>query len=163
MNKCVLLLGGNLGDITTNFQKSQKLLNNKGIKTIQASSLYQSKAWGFESNDLFLNQVIVCSTALNAKACLEITQCVEQKVGRKIKSTNLNYSSRLIDIDILFFNDELIETEELIVPHPRLHLRNFTLFPLMELMPEYIHPKLKKSIDWLCNHSKDKDLCQKIY
>jgi 2-amino-4-hydroxy-6-hydroxymethyldihydropteridine diphosphokinase len=99
---------------------------------------------------------------LKPHECLKATQSVEQAIGRKEKSQNLVYSSRLIDIDILFYNDEIIDTKDLTIPHPRLHLRNFTLQPLNELMPEYIHPKLKKSIEWLCQNSEDKDLCKRI-
>ncbi len=162
MNKCVLLLGGNLGNVAVHFKTSQQLLSEQGFDIVGQSSLYQSEPWGFEAKDLFLNQVLICQTRLSPHMCLEVTQGIEQSIGRKTKSRNLNYSSRLIDIDILFYNNDIVETNDLTIPHPRLHLRNFTLLPLLELMPDYIHPKLKKSIEWLCQNSEDKDLCEKV-
>jgi len=161
MNKIVLLLGGNLGNIKYNFEQALKYIS-KNIGTVSnTSNLYQSKAWGFESKDLFLNQVVLTESTLSPIQLLEQTQSIENLVGRKKKTRNLEYSSRLIDIDILFYNNEIIESDRLSIPHPRLHLRNFTLFPLQEILPDYTHPKLKKSITWLTENSVDKSECTK--
>ncbi len=162
MNKIVLLLGGNLGNIKFNFDNAIQHISKNIGSISKVSHLYQSKAWGFESNDLFLNQVVLAESTLNPLELLSQTQNIENLIGRKEKTKNLNYSSRLIDIDILFYNDEIIELEQLIIPHPRLHLRNFTLLPLLEILPNYIHPKLKKDISWLANNSVDKSECIKI-
>ena len=162
MNRAVLLLGGNLNNPRENFKKSCTEIN-KNIGTIsQKSSLYESEAWGFESEYLFLNQVIIVNTKLNAFDLLKATQEIERKIGRKEKTQSQIYSSRLIDIDILFFNNDIIETKDLIVPHAKLHLRNFTLLPLKELIPEFIHPVLNKSIIWLTDNSIDNNQCLKL-
>jgi len=156
MNSTFLLLGGNLGHIQENFSQAINLISNKIGSISQQSRLYQSEPWGFEAKELFLNQVIKINTKLSAIEVLRKTQAIEQEIGRKEKTKEQNYSSRLIDIDILFFNNEIIETKELIIPHPRLHLRNFTLFPLNEIIPNFTHPSIGKTILWLTEHSKDK-------
>ena len=159
MNKLILLLGGNLGDVKSNFITTTKAIEDKIGVLQQKSSLYQSEAWGFDAKELFLNQVLILDTTLDAFEVLKITQSIENSIGRKSKTKDLQYSSRLIDIDLLFFNQDIIETDDLIIPHPRLHLRNFTLEPLAEILPNWHHPKLDKSIDWLLKHSIDKSIC----
>ena len=159
MNKACLLLGGNLGNVSLNFKIASEYMANCCGEITNKSNLYQSESWGFEAKELFLNQVLIIETKLTAQELLQETQSIEQKIGRKTKSQNQEYQSRLIDIDILFFEDDIIQTENLTIPHPRLHLRNFTLAPLHELIPNYIHPKLKKSISWLFENSKDKIEC----
>jgi len=162
MNKVVILLGGNLGQPLQNLEKSRNLIS-ESIGSIQKeSSLFQSKAWGFEAKELFINQVILLETKFSPNQLLNETQKIENLIGRKSKTINLEYSSRLIDIDILFYNNEIIKSPELIIPHPRLHLRNFTLAPLNELIPDYIHPKLQKTISWIYTNSNDKSICNKI-
>ena len=161
-NQVCILLGGNLGQKKQNLETASKYISKK-IGTIhQKSSLYKSDAWGFESNDYFLNQVIIIETELDAFEILKQTQEIEKIIGRKEKTTAQKYASRLIDIDILFFNNDIIESKYLCIPHPRLHERNFTLLPLNELLPNYIHPKIKKSILYLYSNSKDKGKCYKL-
>ncbi len=161
MSKCVLLFGGNLGNVQANFiQAEAKIAKTIGTVT-QKSEIYESEAWGFESSDLFLNQVIVIQTKLNPIDILKRTQDIEFEIGRKEKTKNNEYTSRLIDIDILFFDSEIIKTETLTIPHPRLHLRNFTLQPLAEIMPLFMHPTLNKSISDLLKESPDTSICNK--
>ncbi len=162
MNKCVLLLGGNLGQIQTNFAQATAKIECRIGHIIQKSSIYQSEAWGFESSSLFLNQVIIIETELSPTEVLQETQQIESEIGRKEKTQNLAYSSRLIDIDILFFDSKIIESKDLIIPHPRLHLRNFTLIPLVEVLPQFSHPILKKSLTELLNESPDKSICKEL-
>ncbi len=159
MNNIVLLLGGNLGNIKSNFENALILISKNIGSISKSSNIYQSHAWGFESKNLFLNQVILVETRISPQELLVQTQKIENKIGRKEKTENLKYSSRLIDIDILFYNNEIIESDQLTIPHPRLHLRNFTLFPLREILPKYFHPKLKKNITWLTENSEDKSEC----
>lgn len=162
MNKLILLLGGNLGNVNSNFITTIKAIDEKIGPIQKQSSVFQSEPWGFEAQDLFLNQVLLIDTPLPAFEILKITQSIEQSIGRKAKTKDLNYSSRLIDIDLLFFNQDIIETTELCIPHPRLHLRNFTLAPLAEICAEWQHPKLSKTIQWLFEHSEDPSTCTKI-
>ncbi len=162
MNSVFLLLGGNLGHIQNNFIQAISLISENCGSISQKSRLYESKAWGFEAKELFLNQVVEIKTKLTATALLKETQTIEKKIGRKEKTKEDNYNSRLIDIDILFFNSEIIETKELSVPHPRMHLRNFTLLPLNEIIPDFIHPGLGKTILWLTEHSTDESTCTAI-
>lgn len=162
MNKLILLLGGNLGDVESNFTTAIKAIDENIGNIHKKSSLYKSEPWGFQAQERFLNQVLILDTPLNAFEVLKITQSIESLIGRKSKTKDLNYSSRLIDIDLLFFNQDLIETDELCIPHPRLHLRNFTLAPLVEISPEWQHPKLNKNVQWLFEHSEDESICTKI-
>ena len=162
MNNVLLLLGGDLGNLKQNFTKAEILISDTIGHIQKKSSLFESKAWGFDSTTLFLNQVLQITTLHNAQNVLKLTQDIEKKIGRKSKTKDQQYSSRLIDIDILFFNDAIINEHNLIVPHPRLHLRNFTLEPLNEIAPHFIHPLLNKSIAWLLANSKDSTPSYKI-
>lgn len=146
MNKVVLLLGGNLGDRMALIDEAQKSIEVFCGKIILASSLYESEAWGFDSSDKFLNKVVVINTEYSPYEILDKIQNIEKNMGRKRKDNKLIYESRPMDIDILFFNDEIINTDRLIIPHPKLHERLFTLKCLDEIMPDYIHPLLKNSI-----------------
>ena len=162
MNTLCILLGGNLGDVKSNFKKAHLLLQETVGLVSKTSNIYKSEAWGYQSDSVFLNQVLIIETEKNPFGILSDTQAIEKTIGRKNKSENQVYSDRLIDIDILFFNNEIIETNQLTIPHPRLHLRNFTLSPLYEIIPEFKHPKLNKSIDWLNKHCEDKSVCTPI-
>lgn len=162
MNNAILLLGGNLGNIQQNFKKAKNLISEQTGVIQSESSLYESKAWGFDANELFLNQVLQIETSHSPIELLNITQDIEKSIGRKSKTNSQEYSSRLIDIDILFFNDEIIDSPLLTIPHPRLHLRNFTLAPLNEIMPNFTHPKLNKTINWIFENSKDQSNCKKV-
>jgi 2-amino-4-hydroxy-6-hydroxymethyldihydropteridine diphosphokinase len=155
MNIVHLLLGGNLGNVLDYFLKSIDALNSQGISVIRQSSVYQSEPWGFESNDLFLNQVLIAKTTHTAKQVLEMTQNIEKQIGRKTKSQNQVYESRLIDIDILLYDDLVLCSPNLTIPHPRLHERRFTLLPLQEIDADFIHPSFNKSIQALLNECQD--------
>lgn len=160
MNSTFLLLGGNLGHPKQNFVLATQFISEK-IGTIKnRSSLFKSKAWGFEAETDFLNQVLQVETKLTAIELLQETQKIEQQIGRKSKTIKENYQSRELDIDILFYNNEIINTPNLVIPHPRLHLRNFTLAPLQEIAPHFIHPQFKKTIHWLSKHSKDDSIVE---
>ncbi len=162
MNKCILLLGGNLGQVQSNFTQAKTKIEHRIGRVVQKSGIYQSEAWGFESSDLFLNQVVIVETEQSPSEVLQKTQHIESEIGRKEKTQHLAYASRLIDIDILFFDSKIVESEDLIIPHPRLHLRNFTLMPLVDVIPEFIHPVLKKNMTELLKESPDKSICKKL-
>jgi 2-amino-4-hydroxy-6-hydroxymethyldihydropteridine diphosphokinase len=151
MNNAYLLLGGNEGNIRENFAHAQERIQQKCGKIISASMLYQSEPWGFTSDQLFINQALFIDTFLDPDNLLKELLKIEQLAGRIRKGKG--YSSRSMDIDILFYDDLILEKEHLIIPHPRLHLRNFALIPLNELASGFIHPVFNQSISQL------KDIC----
>ena len=160
MNKVVLLLGSNLGDSQLLFQQVISLIDERLGKLEIQSALYQSPPWGFEHENDFLNQVLILETDLAAGEILQTCLQIEVDIGRK--RTTQVYEARRIDIDVLFVNDEVMDTESLVLPHPRLHLRKFTLLPLLELIPDYVHPKLQKSIQELLVACEDNSEVRKI-
>jgi len=154
MNQAVLLLGGNIGDRLALIIKATDIIINSCGTLKNKSRLYESEAWGFETNNNFLNQAISIETKYSAPDLLKITQSIELKLGRKQK-TSAKYESRPIDIDILFYNSDIIDSEKLTIPHPRLHMRMFTLFCLMDIIPNFIHPILEKNISQLQQQCSD--------
>ena len=154
MNQAVLLLGGNLSDRKESISSAiDSIVANCGT-ILKTSKLYESEAWGFKTKNNFLNQAIIIETKLKAEDLLDILQQIEKESGRKVKTSD-KYESRIIDIDILFYNSDIINTERLTIPHPRLHIRKFTLNCLMDIIPDYIHPKLYKSISSLSKECVD--------
>ena len=127
-------------------------------KVAKSSSIYKTAAWGEEDQDDFLNQVVVISTLLTASAILKEIFSIEEEMGR-VRTTK--YAARVIDIDILYFNDNVIHTKNLIVPHPQIPNRRFVLIPLAEVAPFYQHPLLKKTAQELLSNCPDKLNVQK--
>ncbi|MFZ4863715.1 2-amino-4-hydroxy-6-hydroxymethyldihydropteridine diphosphokinase [Sphingobacterium sp. Mn56C] len=152
MNHIYILLGSNLGNPISQLQKSIELLTARLGLPLQCSSIYESEAWGVTDQPIFYNQVILLETAFKASECLSICQEIENQLGR---IRTVKWGARLIDIDILYYNNECIHTEDLQVPHPYLHQRNFTLVPLTEIAAEYIHPKFHLSNYTLLKQSTD--------
>jgi len=153
MVRLYLLLGGNLGDKKRVFSEAETRLNVLLGKIIARSAIYETEPWGFESDDIFWNQVLEFSTSLSPEEVLLRTQQTELDLGR-IRKEN-QYVSRVIDIDILFYGDQVIQLENLIIPHPRIQERKFVLVPLAEIAPKLIHPVFQKSIEQLLNECKD--------
>jgi len=159
MNSVVLLLGSNMGDRFTNLEKGSDEIKMGIGEIIQQSSMYETAAWGNENQEQFLNKVVTVNSSLKAAQLMKRILSIEEKMGRiRMKK----WEPRIIDIDILFYNNEMISNETLTVPHPSLHLRKFTLMPLAELMPDYIHPVLKKSITDLLHELNDSLEVKKI-
>jgi 2-amino-4-hydroxy-6-hydroxymethyldihydropteridine diphosphokinase len=154
MNEAVLLVGGNLSNRMKYLALAQNMIEQHVGTIQQKSSIYESAPWGFSSKQDFLNMVIVTETSLNVNKLLSKIHDIEHVLGRERKETT-SYISRTIDIDILFFNDEIIDTPILQIPHPRIHERKFTLIPLYELMPYRIHPAFQKSIKQLLAECND--------
>ena len=144
MNTTTLLIGGNLGNRIENIRQAIGYIEDRIGKIKQRSSVYESEPWGFEAEHRFLNAVVVVETRLQPEALLREAQEIENIMGRIRNGSG--YSSRTMDIDILFFNDDVIDTPALTVPHPRLHERRFVLVPLAEIMPDRVHPVLGKNI-----------------
>jgi 2-amino-4-hydroxy-6-hydroxymethyldihydropteridine diphosphokinase len=139
-----LLLGANLGDPRRTFAEARQLLTEQVGPIEAASALYESEAWGVsEPQPTYLNQVLRLGTLLTPEAVLAHTQAIELALGR---TRTYRYAARLIDIDLLFYDDLVLQTPTLTLPHPLLHLRRFTLDPLMEVAPDLVHPVLGKTV-----------------
>jgi len=152
--KIVLLLGGNEGDTRGYLRNAITLLEQQlGMMTHQ-SYFYKTAAWGFVADD-FINIGIVIETEKSAEECLTITQGVEEELGRDKENQQAGYQDRNIDVDIIFYGDEIINTENLVIPHPRMQERNFVLQPLLEIIPEFNHPIFKKNIEALAKACQD--------
>ncbi len=133
---------------------AMSLISQKAGPTINASPVYESPSWGFEHPNNFLNQVIETDTKLSPSELLKTLHSIEQALGRT-ESRSDDYEARTIDIDILFYDKMTLSQDDLIIPHPRLHLRRFTLEPMAALNPGYFHPVLNKSIQELLNECPD--------
>jgi len=161
MKTVSLLFGGNIGKTRVIFEKASQLLQQK-IGSINArSAIYQSKAWGYQSENDYLNQLFLFETLLSAEKILEICLETELILGRQ-RNSGHGYSDRVIDIDILYFEDLIIETEDLIVPHPKLQERLFALMPLNEIEPNFIHPVFQKTNKSLLSLCPDKSIIEKL-
>lgn len=143
-NTVFIGLGSNVGNKLFHLQKSKELIESKIGKIVSCSSIYETEPWGFASEQSFLNQAIKIETQNSALEILNVISEIELSMGR-IRTDN-QYISRTIDIDILFFNDEIINEANLSVPHPRIAERQFVLMPLFEIAREFVHPILQKTI-----------------
>jgi len=152
MDGIFLLLGSNLGDRSGNIERATKYISNLIGPILKSSSTYETMAWGIEDQQDFLNQVLKISTSLPPKQLLEQLLQIEEAMGR---IRQVKWGARLIDLDILFYNDMIIESENLIIPHPGIPDRRFTLVPLAEIAGVQIHPKIGLPIDSLLSNCTD--------
>ena len=159
MNNTYLLLGSNMGNSTELLSKAIEQIENKIGPLLLSSNLYATAAWGNTSQPDFLNQVIKIATHLAAAETLAIILSIEKNMGRIRTTKN---APRIIDIDILFFNNEIINQSDLIVPHPEIQNRRFVLTPLQEIAPQMIHPVLNKTIEQLLSQCPDQLAVKKI-
>ncbi len=146
-----LLIGGNMGHRKENLRNATLLISEYCGEVIRASSLYETAAWGKEDQPAFLNQALEVCTSLHSRALLSEILSIENRLGR---SRTEKYGPRLIDIDILFFDDDIIKEPGLDIPHPRIQERRFVLVPLAEIAAGKIHPVLKQPVSRLladCN------------
>ena len=144
--KITLGFGSNLGDRKEIILQAYTLLEEKLGKKTQESTMIETEAWGFESENLFLNSVAVFETDKTPRESLVICNEIEALLGRKRNPNATTYENRPIDIDILFYENEIINESDLKIPHPLISQRDFVLIPLKELMPNFIHPVLNKKI-----------------
>ncbi len=156
-----LCLGGNIGNRLDYLNSAIGMINEQVGSVEKKSLVYETEAWGVDNQQAYLNTCIEVKTKLSAQQLITKLLSIEKKMGR-MRLEQEHYTSRTIDIDVLFYNDDVIESDTLIVPHPRLHLRNFVLMPLCDIAPTYKHPTLKKTMQTLLNESTDK-LEVKIY
>lgn len=146
MNKMYLLLGSNMGDSRRQLDTAITYIKKQIGKVTRASSLYVTAAWGNTHQPDFLNQVIIVESSLDAATAIDLILLIEEKMGRVRTVKN---APRIIDIDILFFNHDIIRLPNLTVPHPELQNRRFVLIPLNELSPQMKHPVLNKTVHQL--------------
>ena len=158
----VTIFGSNSGDKFQIMENALRLLSEKTGKMVLASSYYETEPWGFESKENFLNRVVVFETLLSPEDFLQSCLDTEKQLGRIRSGTGPRYTSRPIDIDLLFYDTRIIHTPDLVIPHPRIAERNFVLTPLAEIMPDFIHPAYGKSIQTLLQECPDKSEVKKM-
>jgi 2-amino-4-hydroxy-6-hydroxymethyldihydropteridine diphosphokinase len=148
-----LSLGSNLGNHEENILYAGKILEETGFKIKKTSSLYKTSPWGNTDQPYFLNLVLEGETKLSPQRLLKKIETIEKTLGRK---KGEKWGPRKIDIDILFYDNKIIKTSNLKIPHPELHKRNFVLIPLKEIAPNLIHPLLKQSVQQMLKEVDDK-------
>ena len=152
MKEVILHLGSNIHERTYFLNLAKKLIQ-KEIGVIKVSSkLYETEAWGLKDQSDFLNLAHIVETILSPSQVLEKVKAIEDQIGREEVT---RWGPRCIDIDILFYENQIVETEKLTIPHPMLENRNFVLIPLLEIAGDYIHPVFNKSIEELYIESTD--------
>ena len=152
MNQVYLQLGSNLGDREIFLQTARDLISKELGLIEKSSKIYESTPWGVDDQDCFLNQVLLLSTSIEPHELLKLILVIEKKIGR-IRIGR--WGERVIDIDILFYNDDIIETIDLCIPHKYLSKRRFVLMPLCEIAENLNHPKHNKTILELFNECID--------
>ncbi|MCD6068243.1 MAG: 2-amino-4-hydroxy-6-hydroxymethyldihydropteridine pyrophosphokinae [Bacteroidetes bacterium] len=153
MNRVYLCLGGNLGNREANLAKACVEIEKRIGKLTQHSSLYETASWGKEDQPDYLNQALEVSTDLDPLQLLGQCMRIEQELGR---TRDVKWESRLLDIDILFYGSQIVELQELKIPHPFMQERLFVLEPLHEIAAEFVHPVFKKTIAALLTECQDK-------
>jgi dihydroneopterin aldolase / 2-amino-4-hydroxy-6-hydroxymethyldihydropteridine diphosphokinase len=153
IEKVVLGFGSNVGNRLGNILSALKDISlTKGFDLLAFSSVYETEPWGYKRQRKFLNSCAVFLCRLSPQDLLKTVKKTEKKIGRLNRG---KWQAREIDIDVLFYGSRIINAGEPVIPHPFLQERNFVLKPLVELMPGFIHPKIKKSIEYIYSHSKD--------
>ena len=155
MSKIYLSIGSNKGNRYSQIKEALKLIREDLGEIISISKIYETKSWGFES-EKFLNLCIAIKSELSPDKLLFSINSIEEKIGRKRDLKKVN--AREIDIDIIFYSNKIVNQEELIIPHPRLELRNFVLVPLSEIASDFVHPILLKSVKELLECSNDDNI-----
>jgi 2-amino-4-hydroxy-6-hydroxymethyldihydropteridine diphosphokinase len=154
MNIVFLGIGTNLGNKAENLSEAIDMIGENIGPVVGSSSVYETEPWGFETKDEFLNMVVKVETKLSSFTIFKNIILIESLLGRR-RSEN-RYSSRVIDIDLLLYEDQIINEKGLIVPHPLMHERKFVLVPLCEIAPDMMHPVLNITFASLLESCKDK-------
>jgi 2-amino-4-hydroxy-6-hydroxymethyldihydropteridine diphosphokinase len=152
MNNAYLLIGGNLGDRLANLNNAIQKIELHCGKIISSSAIYETAAWGFTEQPPFFNQALQVETALSATELMQQLLNIELSLGRE---RLLPLGPRTIDLDIIYFNNEIIQNDIVSIPHPRMEQRNFVLIPLNEIAPNYLHPIFNLPTSTLLKQCKD--------
>ena len=152
MRKIYLSIGSNKGNRYSFIKEALRLIQKDIGEVILISKIYETKSWGFQSDD-FLNLCILIKSELIPAELIIKLKNLEERIGRE--RNNEKIEAREIDIDILFYSDEIVNQKDLIIPHQRLHLRNFVLYPLNDIAADFIHPILLKSVNELLKECED--------
>lgn len=152
MNTIIFSTGSNIGKRPYHLKFALKMLEKRIGKLLKKSAIYETKAWGKTDQRDFLNQVVSFETDQDVESCLKILQEIEIE---RLRTRKTHWGPRTLDIDILFYNQEIIETKKLIIPHPFLSERRFVLLPLSEIYPDWVHPVSGKKIKHLLTVCKD--------
>lgn len=162
MHRVTLLLGGNRGDMSHTLHRATELLAERVGEVVALSKIYLTEAWGFRAAELFSNQAVVVMTSLEPFALLDATQAIERELGRDRileatvkQSSGERYCSRTMDIDIMFYDDEVLSDPRLTIPHPLMQEREFALEPLAEVEGERLHPVLGRTINELLSEKRN--------
>ena len=153
-------MGGNVGDTRNYLQNAVAMIDRRVGRVVSQSAVYQSEPWGFNAEQMFLNQAVMVETELKPHAVLEQCLQIESELGRT-RSGN-GYEPRTIDIDIIFFGVQIIRQPDLQVPHPLMHRRNFVLRPLCEIAADFVHPVFGKTVSQLLSECDDKSAVEPI-
>jgi 2-amino-4-hydroxy-6-hydroxymethyldihydropteridine diphosphokinase len=160
MKNATLLLGSNLEPRVGKLYEAVYYIRLQAGEVVKASSVYESEPWGFDSQHPFLNQALIIETRLSPLSLLEALQHIEKQLGRTPEKVANGYADRVIDLDILFYDDQIVKTDELTIPHKFLQERRFTLVPLAEIAADKIHPVFNKTIRQLLDACPD---ASKVY
>jgi 2-amino-4-hydroxy-6-hydroxymethyldihydropteridine diphosphokinase len=154
MVQVAIILGANQSDPERVVSAAIRLIEGNVGAVIKFSKKYKTQPWGYESVNPYLNMVLIVESDLDNFKLMETLLRIEKILGRK-RVQQSGYSDRMIDLDVLYIDSQVIDTEVLQVPHPRLHLRIFCLLPLMDVNPQWIHPILNKDINQMLSHCED--------
>ncbi len=152
MNTAILLIGGNIGDRPRNLQKAAELIAARAGHITRKSALYETAPWGGVQQPDYLNQALVLETPLGPEQLLDTLLQTEKEIGR---IRRLKWGARVIDIDMIFFNSEVITLPQLKIPHPQMQNRRFVLAPLQEIVPDWVHPILQLTVSQLLEACTD--------
>lgn len=162
MEEVLLSLGSNMGDRAATLRKAVAMMGERAGEVTAVSGIYEAEPWGFSADTTFYNMVAAVKTRLEPLEFLAEILAIEAMLGRVRDPDSERYTSRPIDIDILFFGDRIVDTSGLIIPHPRLHERRFVLVPLNEIAPKKVHPLSGKKVLTLLEECGDLSNVQRI-
>jgi 2-amino-4-hydroxy-6-hydroxymethyldihydropteridine diphosphokinase len=162
MNQYIVyfLLGSNMGDRLNSIRQACVMLEERQIRINRRSAIYESEPWGFQTDVPFYNIAVEGYTEYEPLQLLTESQFIEQSIGRT--HTKNGYQSRIIDIDILFYEHWVLNHDQLVIPHPSIQERNFALIPLIELIPDFMHPVFHKTISQLLVECQDHGWVKKL-